>query len=44
MGQQMLWRSLTDPFTNFSVWGGLTFSPQQDIALLPLMGFAGTIW
>ena len=43
-GQQMLWRSLTDPFTNFSVWGGLTFSPQQDISLLPLTGFAGTIW
>jgi porin len=44
MGQQMLWRSAADPSTNFSVWGGLTFSPQQDISLLPLMGFAGTIW
>jgi porin len=44
MGQQMLWRSSADPHTNFSVWGGLTFSPQQDISLLPLMGFAGTIW
>jgi porin len=44
MGQQMLWRSLADPYTNFSVWGGLTFSPQQDISLLPLMGFTGTIW
>ena len=44
MGQQMLWRSLADPHTNFSVWGGLTFSPQQDISLLPLMGFTGTIW
>jgi hypothetical protein len=33
MVQQMLWRSLTDPFTNFSVWGGLTFSPQEDISL-----------
>ena len=40
----MLWRSIADPHTNFSVWGGLTFSPQQDISLLPLMGFAGTIW
>jgi porin len=44
MGQQMLWRSLADPYVNFSVWGGLTFSPQQDISLLPLMGFGGTIW
>jgi porin len=44
MGQQMLWRSAADPSTNFSVWGGLAFSPQQDISLLPLMGFAGTIW
>jgi porin len=44
MGQQMLWRSTADPHTNFSVWGGFTFSPQQDISLLPLMGFAGTIW
>jgi porin len=44
MGQQMLWRNAADPQTNFSVWGGLAFSPQQDISLLPLMGFAGTIW
>ena len=44
IGQQMVWRSGADPSTNFSVWGGLTFSPQQDISLLPLMGFAGTIW
>jgi porin len=42
-GQQLVWRSAADPFTNFTVWGGLTFSPQQNIALLPLMGFAGTI-
>jgi porin len=44
MGQQMLWRSAADPSTNLSLWGGLTLSPQQDISLLPLMGFAGTIW
>jgi porin len=44
MAQQMLWRSAADPNTNFSVWGGLTYSPQQDISLLPLMGFAGTVW
>jgi porin len=44
MGQQMLWRSPIDPFKNFSVWAGLTFSPQEDISQLPLMGFAGLIW
>jgi porin len=43
MGQQMVWRSVADPHRNFSLWGGLTFSPQQNISLLPLMGFAGTI-
>jgi porin len=44
MGQQMLWRSANDPYTNFSVWGGITYSPQQRISRLPVMGFAGTIW
>jgi porin len=44
MGQQMLWRSVIDPFTNFSVWAGITFSPQENISLLPIMGFAGTTW
>jgi porin len=44
MGQQMVWRNDADPSTNFSLWGGLTFSPQREISLLPLMGFAGTIW
>jgi porin len=33
MGQQMVWRSVADPHTNFSLWGGLTFSPQQNISL-----------
>ena len=44
MAQQMLWCDAADPSTNFSLWAGLTYSPQQDISLLPLMGFAGTIW
>jgi porin len=44
MGQQMLWRSAHDPYTNFSVWGGITDSPQERISRLPVMGFAGTIW
>jgi Carbohydrate-selective porin, OprB family len=41
MAQQM---NAADPNTNFSVWGGLTYSSQQEISLLPLMGFAGTVW
>lgn len=44
MGQQTLWRSGADPNTSFDLWGGLTFSPQQDISRLPFMGFAGTVW
>jgi porin len=44
MGQQMLWRNAADPSTSFSLWGGLTYSPQQDILLLPLMEFAGMVW
>jgi hypothetical protein len=43
MGQQMLWRSGADPHKTFSLWAGLMFSPQQDISVLPLMGFASTI-
>jgi len=44
MAQQMVWRSSHDPDLNFSVWGGATYSPQQAIAQMPFMGFAGTIW
>ncbi|MGC1480375.1 MAG: carbohydrate porin [Chthoniobacterales bacterium] len=44
MGQQMLWRNADRPDQSFSLWGGLTYSPQQTIAEAPLMGFFGAIY
>lgn len=43
-GQQMLWRSRTNPDHNFSLWAGVTYSPQAQIASMPLMGYGGLIW
>lgn len=43
MGQQMVWRG-DDPDHHFSFWGGFVLSPQQSIALTPLMGFVGAVW
>lgn len=44
MAQQMVWRSDANENNNFSLWGGLTWSPQQSVAEMPLMGFAGFVW
>ena len=44
MAQQMVWRSASNKNNNFSLWSGLTYSPQTDISLMPVMGDAGTIW
>lgn len=44
MAQQMVWRSAANQNNNFSLWGGLTWSPQQSVAEMPLMGFAGFVW
>jgi len=44
MAQQMVWRNKEDPFVSLSFWGGATYSPQQEIALMPVMGFAGVIY
>jgi len=43
MGQQMLWRSATNENFNFSSWAALTYAPQNQIAMNPLMGAVGTI-
>lgn len=43
MAQQMLWRSATNENFNFSGWAGLTYAPQNQIAMNPLMGAVGTI-
>lgn len=44
LAQQMLWRSGANPNISFSLWGGATGNPQQEIATMPVMGFAGAIW
>ncbi|HEY8900308.1 MAG TPA: carbohydrate porin [Chthoniobacterales bacterium] len=43
-GQQMVWRSTANPDHNLTVWSGLTFSPQEEFALLPLMAYGGIAW
>ena len=43
-GQQMIWRSRLHPKHHFSIWGGLTYSPQKEIALLPIMTYGGVNW
>ncbi len=44
MAQQMVWRSQSNPQHHFSVWGGVTYSPQEELAPMPVMGFGGAIW
>ena len=40
-GQQMLWRNPFHPRQNLSCWAGVTYSPQTEVALLPIMGYGG---
>lgn len=44
LAQQMVWRSPENANQNITLWGGLTYSPQQQFALMPLMGMGGVIW
>lgn len=44
MAQQMVWRSERDPDINFSLWAGITYSPQYYVAQMPWMGMGGTIF
>jgi porin len=44
MAQQMVWRSRENPHHHCSLWGGVTYSPQEDLAQMPVMGFGGAIW
>jgi porin len=44
MAQQMVWRSRRNSHHHFSLWGGVTFSPQEELAQMPVMGFGGAIW
>ena len=40
-GQQMIWRNRAHPKQNLSLWGGMTYSPQTEVALIPVMGYGG---
>jgi len=44
IAQQTLWQSAKNADHNFAVWGGITCSPQYQVAQMPVMGFGGTIW
>jgi porin len=41
LGQQTVWQA---PGQSVSLWGGVTWSPQEDVAEMPVMGFGGAIW
>jgi len=40
-GQQMIWCNKEHSKQNLSLWGGLTYSPQAEVALIPVMGYGG---
>ncbi len=42
-GQQMLWRSRLNQNRNLTLWGGVTYSPQQQIALMSVMAYGGVV-
>ncbi len=44
IAQQTVWQSAKSPNHNLALWGGVTYSPQLDVAQMPLMGFGGTVW
>lgn len=44
LGQQTVWQSEKNANHNFALWGGITYSPQYQVAQMPVMGFGGTIW
>ncbi len=43
-GQQMIWRQRDHPRQNLSIWGGVTYSPQTQVAFLPIMGYGGVYY
>jgi len=44
IGQQTVWQSAKNTNHNLAVWGGITYSPQYQVAQMPVMGFGGTVW
>ena len=39
--QQMVWRSRSNKNHHFTIWSGLTYSPQMQIARFPVMAYGG---
>lgn len=44
IAQQMVWRSRANADRYLSLWGGVTWSPQEELAQMPVMGMGGLIW
>lgn len=44
LGQQTVWQSAKNANHNLALWGGVTYSPQYQVAMMPVMGFGGTVW
>ncbi len=44
IGQQTVWQNAKNPNQNLALWGGITYSPQLNVAQMPVMGFGGLIW
>ncbi|MEI6032667.1 MAG: carbohydrate porin [Verrucomicrobiae bacterium] len=44
MGQQTVWQSAQNANHNLALWAGVTYSPQYQVAQMPVMGFGGTVW
>lgn len=44
MAQQAVWQSSSNKAESIDVWGGVTYSPQTEVAQMPFMGFAGVVW
>jgi len=42
--QQTVWQSAKNPNHNLALWGGVTYSPQYQVAQMPVMAFGGTVW
>lgn len=44
IGQQTVWQSAKNANHNLALWAGITYSPQYQVAQMPVMGFGGTVW
>ncbi len=44
LAQQKIWQAETNLQENLTLWGGLTYSPQEQVAQMPWMLFGGAVW